>query len=405
MKKRLAICTLAICLLLIGCGSGEVSDPTEPAATDFQIGEPMPGFDAQNQYMRVIAISFQETDGFYCGSNLTGNYIQYYDKASGISGVLCADPACTHDSSDCGAYIESSSSLSCYNGKLYWIARDAQGGNDLYLWRSELSGTNREKVKRISFEDVILPYQPQRYMIHRGKLYMLGQASSVTGTQTGYRVSLLATPLDSSKKYTTLYDETFDRGVQATVRCVGNAAYLSVISFSAGGPFDVTVTRYNVGSGAAETVYEETGMTDIPGAIWVTAQGELYLPGTGTDCAYVWKLENGERVEIASWAGSNPSVPDILDGIAVTIYTENGARSVQITDMSGKTVYDGKLFPAEIPGLTGDPNAYSFALVGGDADKIIVNLQNFTGTGLVDYTIMLDVTDNMKPTILWSSQG
>lgn len=407
MKKRYLLCVLALCILLTACGN--ILGQTESAGVSFESSESMPGYDAQNQYMLTIGISFQETDDFFCGSNffLNGNYLHYYDKISGISGVLCADPACTHDSSDCGAYVKAGANLSYYDGKLYWI-EDSQAREGYNLWHSDLSGTNRKKVKRISFDDVILPYQPQQYVIHRENLYMLGYASVVEGTQSGLRVTLLSTPLDSSEEYSILFDETFHRGVNETFRFVGNSVYLFVMTFPEGGPFDVEVIKYDIQSGVSETVYEETEITEVPGAIWVTVDGEVYLPGLDGDRVYVWKLENGKRVEAASWESSTASVPHIMDGIVVDSYHEGKVRWVRIKDLTGETIYDGKLFPEGIPELDGDPNEYYLMWVGGDKDKLIINLQNFVTDGFkvvyeVDYTIMLDLNDNLKPTILWSS--
>ena len=400
MKKWYVICVLALCILLTGCGN--LSGQTESAGAAFENSESMPGYDAQNQYMMSTMISFQETDDFFCGSNFIGHYLHYYDKASGISGVLCADPACTHNSSDCGAYVNVSANLSYYNGKLYWI-EGTQGSAGYNLWRSDLSGTSRKKVKRISFEDVILPYQPQQYVIHRENLYMLGYASVVEGTQSGFRIALLSTPLDSSEEYSILFDEIFYRGVSATLRFAGNSVYLSLITSSGKGSSDVKVIKYDIKSGDSETVYEETEITEALGAIWVTIHGEVYLPGAGDNHVYVWKLENGKRIEVASWESSTVSVPYIMNGIVVNSYREDKVRWIKIKDLTGETIYEGKLFPEEIPNIDGDPNEYVWMAVGGDKDKLIINLSSWTDNGIFDYTIMFDLNDNLKPTILWSS--
>ena len=153
---------LTICLLLTGC-------------TDSAPVESPKGQDAQNQFM-FFPSSFQETEDFYLGSNMIGNYLHYYDKASGISGVLCADPSCGHDNSTCGAYTENGPTVSVWDGKLYWVAPEGNS-QDKFLWKSDLSGMNREKLKKLSFEDFILKYQPQRYVVHRGMLYVLGDAN------------------------------------------------------------------------------------------------------------------------------------------------------------------------------------------------------------------------------------
>lgn len=393
---------LAICLLINGCGCTLEEDSSNSI---FNNSQSMPEYEADNRYMMTTAISFQETNTFFCGSNLTGNYLQYYDRSSGVSGVLCADPTCSHSSVECGAYIQAGATLSYYNGKLYWIAKDPQLGNDYYLWRSDLSGTNREKVKCISYGDIIMVYQPQQYVLHRGQLYMLGQASVVEGSQAGYRISLLSTPIDSSESYTTIFDETLEQGVQVTARFVQNSVYLSVVSFPEGGPYDISITKHNANDGTKQVIYEETSIKEDLGAIWVTEQGTIYLSGASEEYAYVWELGNAERIEVVSFATTNSSLPVIMQGIVAYIYSNDGTRWIEIKDLSGQSIYRGELFTEEIMGLDGNPNEYSYAIIGGDAEKIIVNLQNFTGTGLVDYTIMLDVTDNMKPTLLWSSQG
>lgn len=402
MKKRCIISALMLCLLLSGCAGRN----SESGALDsrFASPDPMPGFDAQNAYMQTTAISFQETDGFFCGSGLVGNFLHYYDKGSGISGVLCADPACTHDSAACNAYVQAGATLSYYDGKLYWIAKDPQAsGNDSYLWRSDLNGGNREKVKRLDQEKVIMAYQPQQYVVHRNRFYMLGQASVVEGTRTSYQVSLVSSLLDRSEEMTVLFEQSFDQGVNTILRFVGNSAYLCVITSSEGGLFDVTVTEFDLQTGDAQVVFKESGIAEALGGFWVTTQGELYLAGAREGHGYVWKLGNGDRKEAASWNGDG-SAPIILDGVALRISLRDNVRYLELKSLAGEPIYDGKLFPGEIPGLDWNPNEYWFAIVGGDSDKIILNLSRMSAEGeMEDCTVMLDLQNDLNATILWSS--
>lgn len=402
VKKRTILVVLTVCLVLAGCTK------VSSQGHNMEHFESSLGFDAQNQYMLTTTTSFQETNDFFCGSNYIGNYIKYYDKISGISGTLCADPTCMHDSSDCGAYMQAGATLSCYDGMFYWIAQDIQGSMGYYLWRGDLSGMNREKVKQIGYEDIILTYQPQQYVVHRGNLYILGRNDIVDGAKSLCRVSLLSTPLNGTQEFTTLYDETFDCNVISAIRFRGAFAFLHITTFPQdGSSFHVTVSKIDLHSGNTEIVFEEAEISESPGTLWVTEQGEFYLPGADDTRAYVWKLENNERVQIvsASWSGGYPSIPYIMDEAAVCFTRIDDVLYTRIINLSGETLYDGKLFPEGITGIEGDPNKYTFTVVGGDSDKLILNLQGFTGTGLVDYTIMLDVTNNMKPTLLWSSQG
>ncbi len=404
MKKRILLLTLALCLLLAGCGKAPKKD--EPSPEELESNEPMPGFDAQSKYL-YFSTSFQEMDNFYIGSNNNEDYLHYYDRKSGISGFLCADPACGHDTKDCTAYIGTGQSLSYYDGKLYWVAQDPRGGREYYLWRSDLAGTNREKIKPVSFEEIMLVYAPQRYAIHRGKLYLMGHVDSVSGTQTGYRITLLSAPLDDSGEFTTLYDETLPHASSA-IRFAGNYVYLSVVTVDTSVPDpirSVTVTRFNINTNASEIVYEEKDITEGLGEFWVTPEGEVYLPGLDDKGVYVWKLEGGQRVEIASWEDEDPSPPTLMDGVAIHEYLKDGVRWLHVADYSGKAIYDGEMYPEKVEGLKGDPSTvgdYGYAISGGDTEKLIVHLMGFE----VDENaaLLLDLTDNMKATVLWTSE-
>ena len=59
-----------------------------------------------------------------------------------------------------------------------------------------MSGANREEVLQLDWQKVILTYQPQRYVIHRGYLYILGTNSEVNGAEVQSLESLLAVPLE-----------------------------------------------------------------------------------------------------------------------------------------------------------------------------------------------------------------
>ncbi len=416
MKRRMMIWALAIVLLLSGCRG---NTPTNTTGSDGTLGtldttptnptgfhgtlQYTAGHNAQNKYLLADGANFLETDDFYFGNGVSGEYVHYYDKASGISGLLCADPACTHDTMDCGAYFSGRGiNLSYYDGKRWWVA--SSGGKDYCLWRSDLSGMNREKIKELSFEDVMLTYNPQRFIIHGGTLYLLGKNDTVIGTKIGIRITLLAMSLDSSEEITTLYDQIFEDGVEATVRFVGENVYLSTVSWPGDGEvyvYDISVTRYGITDGSTETLYEETGMTDYPGKLWVTEQGELYLPVTGEDCDYLWKLENGTRTEIFTWASGRKLYPDVMDGIAVGTWRDNGVRYIRVDSLAGEPVYEGKMFPEKIPGIAGNLNKYNFAVIGGDAEKLILELMHPEISGL-SYVIALDINNNMKATLLWS---
>ena len=410
MRKRISILlALAVCLVLTACTPGgpgkDTQGGTEGTQGFFDGDAPMPGYDADNRYMLWEGISFQETENYFFGTVLGGEYIHYYDMQTGISGLLCPDPACTHDSRACGAKLGIGASVSYYDGKLYWVGKDPAGdGHDEYLWRSDITGTNREKLKTISFQDTILVYQPQQYYIHRGNLYFLGRAGFVDGTETGDRLTLMTAPLEGNDAFTVLYEKMFYVGVDATVRFVGNKVYFAVQSGTPDSPKDMTITCYDRTDGTSQVLFEQTGMEEVPGDMWVTEAGEIYVPAQVENVAKVLKLEDGALIEVLSQEWESLSAPTILDGIVEFDGQKGDTRWVRILTSSGETVYEGALFPEAIPGIEEDPNTFNWAIVGGDREKLILYLSSYTEAGIIDYIVMLDLTDNLKPTVLWSEE-
>ena len=414
MKRNIIVIIIAIGLLLSGCQNNKRS-----SSADFDdLSQFSAEKNAQNKYL-MGATNFQETDGFFLGTVGFEDYLLYYDKASGISGVLCADPSCAHDGKECGGNIGGGLSLSYYDGKLYWVGpEDSQLQKD-YLWQSDLSGMNRKKIMEISWDEIRMPYQPQRYVIHQGKLYIMGSASVVEGTQTGKRKSLLSIPLTGEDGFTTVYDEVLSNAVDnERYIFVDGFVYISMETFDDMSSRDLTITKVDIAKNTSEVIYQETDMTEYMGNIWVTENHEIYLTGSTDKEAYLWKLENGVKTEITSWSGERISTPNVMDGIVLCLSYDNDIRWADIRDLTGKTIYSGKLFPDVIPELEHDPNdipskvgwenSYSIGLIGGDAEKLIYHLSGEEGSKLnrkfVDYTILLDLTDNMKATILWSSE-
>ena len=169
-------------------------------------------------------------------------------------------------------------------------------------------------------------------------------------------------------------------------------------------PKDMTITCYDRTDGTSQVLFEQTGVEGILGDMWVTEAGEIYIPAQVENVAKVLKLEDGALTEVLSQEGENPSAPTILDGIVVFKEQKGDTRWVYILTSSGETVYEGALFPEAIPGIEEDPNTFNWAIVGGDREKLILYLGSHTEAGIIDYIVMLDLTDNLKPTVLWSEE-
>ena len=257
---------IAFVLFLSGCTHGT----TDPINVDDPIIY-APEKNAQNKYLGGFT-NFQEADGFFLGTAEVNGYLLYYDKASGISGVLCADPSCVHDGKECGGNIGGVLSLSYYDGKLYWVGPEGSAYMKDYLWQSDLSGVNRKKIMEIPWDEIRMPYQPQKYVIHQGKLYIMGSASVVDGTQTGKRKSLLSIPLTGDESFTTVYDEVLPNAVDnERYIFVDGFIYIYMSSFNEeSSTKNLTVTKVDIAKNTSEVVYQENDTTDILGNIWVT---------------------------------------------------------------------------------------------------------------------------------------
>lgn len=399
-KKPAIWIVVIVAVLCIILAAVLLTDPEE------QVTGPMPGMDAQNKYGIFSVWGFQESETFYCGGVGIGkgNLLYYYDKETGNSGLLCADPACTHDSSACGAYVEWGAKIFLHGGKRYWITNDFQtDGADFILRRGEISGINRQKIKIISLENIIIPYSPQQYAVHRGNLYFVGYTNRVHGVQTGNRLTLMQSPLDETEEFTALFDKTYEADVHFDVRYIGDHAFLLVQLWNDGNTsVDIELYRIALSDGEAELLFETADVEYIDG-FWVTEQEEVYLIewGNGT----LFKLLNGKPVWVA--AMKHTEYCKLMDGIAVSYYVEDEERCVEIMDFDGNLIYDGVLFTEEIPEITADPKLsrrYGMTLIGGDRDKLIIGLELMKDLSTECYTIEVKISEGMKPTLLWKQE-
>lgn len=210
---------------------------------------------------------------------------------------------------------------------------------------------------------------------------------------------MMESRLDNSETFTTLFDQTYDQHARAVMRFVENDVYLAVYVYPDGGPYAVTILKIDTATGDAETVYEESGSPEGFSDIWVTKEQEVYF----TCGSSLWKIDNGRRVETAIF--TEKGSPLVMDGIAVNTYAKDNIEWVEIKNFDGETVYNGKLFTAGIPEIGGGTEALesmSRGIVGGDADKLILTMFEFADNQIHGYTIMLDLHNNLNPTLLWA---
>lgn len=211
----------------------------------------------------------------------------------------------------------------------------------------------------------------------------------------------MGSPLDDSEEFEALFEQTYDAAVNATVRYVENYAYLLVQTWTEVGSVDLTIYKIDLNSGKTEIIYEELGGT-YSGGFWVTEKEAIYLLKLFTLC----KFEDGVLESIATFEHTE-DVAVLMDGIAVSTYLQDNQRCIEIMDFNGNTLYDGKMFTTDIPEMDGDPNQfkkYGLLIVGGDSDKLIIGLTNHNNVNSESYVILLNLHNNLEPTLLWEAQ-
>ena len=161
MKKLIAL-VLVASLLMAGCqnsgGQSEVVDATKPAAVyDWMAGEsPIPVRRSGLLRAGLNTVPFDVTnEGFYYIANPVGSdtnsYILYGDNNSDTVIKLCGRADCTHDTTDCNAYVGSTCfAISYWNGYLYAVYEEyveSIGNHNMILCRMNLDGSNRVVVR------------------------------------------------------------------------------------------------------------------------------------------------------------------------------------------------------------------------------------------------------------------
>lgn len=107
---------------------------------------------------------------------------------------------------------------------------------------------------------------------------------------------------------------------------------------------------------------------------------------------------------INTWEDDNASLVWLMNGIVVNWGKSENTKTVRIMDFSGNILYSGSLFSngAEgIPEISEGHTDYSIATIGGDTEKLIINIGFWKKNGMSEYTVLLDVQNNLNPTVLW----
>ena len=95
-----------------------------------------------------------------------------------------------------------------------------------------------------------------------------------------------------------------------------------------------------------------------------------------------------------------PFLLTVKDGYVALYDRETAHWEITDTPLSSLPPDDQALLPQGIPGVEMGSDLWGLMIVGGDEDKLIVNLS----LPSEEYTLMLDLNHELEPTVLWGGQ-
>ena len=312
--------------------------------------------------------------------------VHYYDKASGIGGVLCGKPECAHSTaygSSCNAYINSSSENLCvYNSRLYWIGGDAR----YTIYSMALDGTDRRTERQLKPGEVYTSHHGLTSAVfHRGYAYIWVINYRIQDGREAKCFDLAAVPLDPDEEVRVIFSEELDAYAASwnpwlAIQAYGDDVYILMdlpVGSSDGSQdsypdiYDFKIQRYDTRTQELATLYHD-GQSPIwyPTEMWAMDDGLLFFchefrtADDATDIICRFDYDSGELTRIFEPV---PGAAGLVDGMVV----------------SSRSSYE-KSNPTNPWGLTLAPQDIERTV------EFYVCLQNFSGDVLWEDTYRLE---------------
>ena len=229
-------------------------------------------------------------DTIYYMAGLGGQLVYYYEKASGVGGVLCGKPECepsADNNSGCNAFIGSiSSDLCVYDNRLYWI------GYPHTICSMALDGTVH-RTERVMGRDGIFSnsHRVMSAILHRGYAYIWVLNYKVRdGREIGF-LELSAVPLDPDGETRQIFSWELDtfavsRSPFVTMQAYGDALYIftNIAGNDSGAAdgdidfYDFKIQRYDAVTQELATLYHD-GETQLRYTVelWAMDDGIVFM--------------------------------------------------------------------------------------------------------------------------------
>ena len=370
MKKLFCIIIAAALLLPLAACAGKGTEDADispdgtaaPGSTEAPENTEKPvyahtGPDFDNRFGRGYS-DFIETENAYYFKCYNANYLYYYDKLTGDSGVLCSKPECIHDSNvqnkSCDGYLYTFvKSISQVGDRLYYVsAVDANNGNGTGIYAMALDGSDKEINAHIDLQG-IEGLTPSRYDYHRGMLYGWSQREVVKSGSPLTETRILGFDPETGEMHTLFYDESEVPVFQPSLFYYEDYVYFCIDTMTGTvneetGEITDSVGTLLVGRINIQTeVYEEVyfGSRDVGFGsycrLWVESEDRIYivpmLSALYEDTCCVYLLSGGELS--TEYVFENPGASYIADGAAVCIFPDE--RHAEIWGTDGIVIYNG----------------------------------------------------------------
>lgn len=317
MKRTIALLlTSALLLTFSGCG--------EKAET-----EASPDIDrVVSRYGGGEQVCETEDTVYFTGFG--GHLIHYYEKATGVSGVLCGKAECEHSTatgSKCNAYVNSADNLCVYNNRLYWI------GYRNTINSMALDGTDHRTERARDEELYATNTQGFSALFHRGYAYVYIKNCTVRDGKEVVRLDVAAIPLDPDEEPHMIFQEELsDLAVRyasyEVMQAYGDDIYILTHRAAADQEddgeitpdyYDLQIRRYNTVTEELTTVFHDSRFPDhYVVEMWAMDDGIMFAGSRwDSDDEYgssVYKVdfESGEVTELFSIDDSGVTIAENL---------------------------------------------------------------------------------------------
>lgn len=354
MKKAVVITLLLAAFVFSACtgGSGTEKPLTESTELSGSATDPaQKGESFDNRFGQGYS-NLIETENAYYFRGFNSAFLYYFDKASGVSDVLCGKPECLHNANgsnpDCSGYIGNiGRSLNSDNGRLYFVCLDS-AKNRFGYYSIAMDGTDRRLETYLDHDHSMMCYD-----LHRGWLYGWRSYEKVVDGVPINAIEILRFDIGSGAAKTLFSFETTEVCAQPSIFFLEDQIYYcyNTETYETDPETDeiisvmgtLCVGRINTVSLETETIFEETREWGFGSEfrLWVENEERIFLvpmlSAANEDTVNVYLLSGGQLSIAHTFSSIGSAYP--IDGGVVKIYP--AGNNAEIWSFDGAEVYNG----------------------------------------------------------------